>query len=187
MSTPLSARSLLTLLGLCLVLLASACSSSGGPSAGTGRAKSGNPLRLRYLAYASGQRLELVNDSHTDRTEMYSSTKKLDEAFVKVATDEVLDETLANFEHNGYFEHAQPGSAPLAPEAGISQALEVEKDGRTTFWAIQKTASDADRKRFLECAQLFAFVYNNTYQLQAVERAPDWESQNAAVKKRRTP
>ena len=179
MSTSVHARFVLVLCSLGLLVLASACASEGG-----GRpAKTGKPMRVRYLAYASGQKLELVNDSHTDRTEMYSSTKKLDEAFVKVATDEVLDETLANFAKSGYFQSAVPGSAPLAAAPGISQALEVEKDGTTTFWAIPKTAPEADRRRFLECAQLFAYVYNNTYGLQSVERAPDWDKQNAAARK----
>ncbi|MDZ4772950.1 MAG: hypothetical protein SGI72_07420 [Planctomycetota bacterium] len=174
-------------LGLCVFALACGSTRSGGDDSAPSRpAKTGVALRVRYLAYASGQKLELVNDSHSDRTEVYSSTKRLEDAFVKVTPDEVLDETVANFAKNGFFEKATPGSAPLEAAAGVSQALEVEKGGTTSFWAITKTANESDRKRFLECAQLFAFVYNNTYQLQSVERAPDWDSQNAALKKKRS-
>lgn len=142
-------------------------------------------MRVRFLDYASGQKLELVNDSHSDRTQVYSSTKKLEDAFVKVTPDEVLDETIANFEKSGFFERAVPGSAPLEGAPGVSRALEVERGGKTHFWAIAKSAADAERKRFSECTTLFTFVYNNTYQLQSVERAPDWSSQNSAMKKPR--
>jgi hypothetical protein len=185
MSTSIHSRCVPLLLALGLLVLASACSASGSGSGPSRPAKTGEALRVRYLAYASGQKLELVNDSHSDRTAVYSSTKRLEDAFVKVTTDEVLDETIANFKQNGFFESAVPGSAPLTAAEGVSQALEVEKGGQTSFWAIAKTAGEADRKRFIECAKLFTFVYNNTYQLQSVERAPDWESQNAAVKKKR--
>lgn len=177
------ARFVLALGALVLSILFGACSSTGSSKP----PKSGIPLRVRYLAYASGQKLELVNESHTDKIEMYSSTKKLDEAGTKVTTDEVLDETIANFAQNGFFERAVPGSAPLTPPAGISQALEVEKDGRTTFWAIPRVSGDDDRKRFRQCTELFTYVYNSTFGMQSVERAPDWESQNAAMRKKQTP
>ena len=170
-----------------LVAFVGACGSTSSSSGIERREKTGHPLRVRYVAYASGQRLELVNDSHSDRTEMYSSTKTLEEAFVKVATDEVLDETIANFKTNGYFERAAPGSAPRETPAGISQALEVEQGGQTTFWALSKTAAPDDVKRFVECAKLFTFVYNNTFGLQSVEQAPDWQSQNSTLKKKRNP
>ncbi|MBL8857039.1 MAG: hypothetical protein JNL28_00855 [Planctomycetes bacterium] len=187
MQIPTHVRFVFTALVLGLVALGSACGSTASSTGVEKREKTGHPLRVRYIAYASGQRLELVNDSHSDRTETYSSTKKLEEAFVKVATDEVLDETLVQFKSLGYFDHAAPGSAPTGTQAGISQAFEVEQGGRTTSWALQKTAGPEEAQRFGQCFKLFYTVYNNTFGLQSVERAPDWQNENASLKKKRNP
>lgn len=164
---------------LCVLAACGSTQSSARPE------KTGRALRVRYLAYASGQKFELVNDSHSERTQVYSTTKKLEDAFTKVTPDEVLDETIANFKASGYFEHAGPGSAPLSASGDISQALEVEESGRTSFWALSKSASQSDVKSFVACKQLFLYVYNNTYQLQSVENAPDWERQNIGLRKKK--
>jgi hypothetical protein len=157
------------------------CASSSSSS--TARVKTGQPMRVKYLAYVSGQKLELVNDSHSDRTETYSTTKKLEDAATKVATDEVLDELLKKYGENGFFERAAPGNAPNAAQKGVSQAIEVESDGKTSWWGFSQALNDADKQRFKECAGLFVYIYNNTYQLQSVDHAPDWEQQNKNVKK----
>lgn len=170
---------------LCALLaplfLTLACASS--QSSSTARVKTGQPMRVKYLAYLSGQKLELVNDSHSDRTETYSQTKKLEDAATKVATDEVLDELLKKYAENGFFERAAVGTAPSAAQKGVSQALEVESEGKTRWWGFSSALVDADKQRFKECASLFVYIYNNTYQLQSVDHAPDWENQNKAQKK----
>jgi hypothetical protein len=143
-------------------------------------------MRVRYVAYKSAKKMELVNDSHSDRTQLYSTTKKLEDAFVKVTPDEVLDETIANFRKSGFDEHSLPGSAPLTSDS-LFQAIEVERGGRTSYMPLSIASTQEDIRRFKECFDLFQFVYNNTYQLQSVERAPDWESQNAAVLKKKNP
>ena len=140
-------------------------------------------MRVKYLAYLSGQQLELVNDSHSDRTETYSTTKRLEDAATKVATDEILDELLKQYGENGFFERAAPGNAPTAAQKGVSQAIEVEADGKTTWWGFCQALNDADKQRFKECAGLFVYIYNNTYQLQSVDRAPDWDQQNKNLTK----
>lgn len=168
-----------------MVALFSACGSNPSSNDGARPEKTGRPLRVRYLAYASGKKFELVNESHSDRNELYSSARDLDEAFTKVAPDEVLDETIAFFRENGFFQRSSPGSAPLTAGAGVSQALEVEESGRTTFWPLMRTASADDQKRFQTCSTNFLKLYTNTYGLQSVKRAPDWQNQGVTTKKKK--
>ena len=45
---------------------------------------------MRFVDYRSSQALALVDQSHTDRTELYSKKRALADAGTKVATDEIL-------------------------------------------------------------------------------------------------
>ena len=93
-----------------------------------------------------------------------------------MTTDEVLDEVIDQYRKNGFFEHAAPGSAPAEAPANVGKAIEVEDGGKVVTWMVQKTASKPDRELFGRCTALFGTVYNNTYQLQSVDRAPDWQT-----------
>jgi hypothetical protein len=145
--------------------------------------KTGRPQRVRLVDYISRVNLELVNESHSDRAETYSTTVPIANATRKVTTDEVLDEVIAQYRKGGFFEHATPGSAPLEGPANVGKAIEVEDGGRTVTWLVQKTAPKDDRDLFRRCTTLFGTVYNNTYQLQSVDRSPDWQTPASPKKK----
>jgi hypothetical protein len=144
--------------------------------------KTGHPQRVRLVDYISHVNLELVNESHSDRAGTYSNTVPLASATRKVTTDEVLDEVIAQYKQGGFFEHTTPGSAPADAPANVGKAIEVEDGGKTVTWLVQKTAPKADRDLFGKCASLFGTVYNNTYQLQSVDQAPDWQTPSSPKK-----
>jgi hypothetical protein len=155
-------------------LLFGAC---GSPSAKDApHEKTGRPQRVKLVDYVSHANLELVNESHSDRSQTYSNTVALANATRKVTTDEVLDEVIDQYRTNGFFEHAAPGSAPTDAPANVGKAIEVEDGGKTVTWMVLKTAPKEDRELFSRCTALFGTVYNNTYQLQSVDHAPDWQT-----------
>jgi len=165
------------LLGAFLAI-APGCSSTGE----TGRpAKTGRAQRVLYVRYAQQQKFELVNDSHTDRTAMYSTTKSVGQAYTKVASDEVLDEIVKQFKDGGFFERAAPGSAPTEGAPGLTQAIEVEDAGKIVYWAPRGAVSTADAELFSRCRTLLLTVYSETLQMQSVDKSPDWDRQNQDV------
>jgi hypothetical protein len=158
-----------------------AIASCASPNSGKGDGKperTGQPARVAYINYGaspSGQRLEIVNQSHTDRTELYSTARPIEEAITKVTTDEVMEELLGFLRTKGFFEHASKGPAPATGDGQYSQAIEIEAPGEFVHMTVHKGLSSDERQRFLECAQAFVLIYNDTYQLQSVDRAPDWD------------
>jgi hypothetical protein len=174
--------------GTVLVALA-ACSSpnakasNGAANDGAAPKGSGTPTQVRYVIYASGQRLGLVNESHSNRAEHYSETKKLSEAGTKVTSDEVLEAVVEYFDEQGLFKTAASGVAPATSVNGISQALEVSIGGSVRHVTIGRGTAVDDHQRFLICAKAFADVYNATYGLQSVDRSPDFEDQARSKKK----
>ncbi len=149
------------------------CASTAPTASGTGQ-----PARVAYVNYGAspgGQRLEIVNQSHTDRTELYSRARPIEEAVTKVATDEIMEELIGFFRTKGFFEHSAKGPAPATGDGQYSQALEIEAPGEYVHMTVHKGLTSDERQRFLECAQAFVLIYNDTYQLQSVDRAPDWD------------
>lgn len=159
-----------------LSIVVAGCSSTKGSSGGT----EGRPARIAFVSYASagaGKRIELVNESHSNRAELYSQRKSIEDAVTKVTTDEVMDELVKLFRARGVYERAQKGAAPADGGGAFTQALEIDTPGFEGHWSLPRGASSEDRQRFLECAQAFVMIYNDTYQLQSVDRAPDaWSS-----------
>ncbi|HEV8113825.1 MAG TPA: hypothetical protein VGR31_13700 [Planctomycetota bacterium] len=160
---------------LLLALLAlGACSSAGASKAGDAPVST-RPLRVHFVDWRSGQKLTLVDQSHTDRSKLYSSARSLDEAGTKVTTDEVLEETLKFFKDQGFFEHARAGAA--AGGGDTAQSLEVETPDATVHMDLGRTTTAGDQRIFRTCRDNFAALYNNVYQLQSVDQAPDWDAQ----------
>ena len=175
MIRPFHVRAVLALVCTVLAVSGWSCASDAKSAAKSGAGQT-QPIRIRYFAYASGQNLELVNTAHTDATELYSTTRSLSDAGRKVSTDEVMDEVLKLFRNRGFYERAQAGAAPSTAEGTWSQSLEVETPGELVHMSLHKGSTADDRKLFFECAQAFVAIYNNTYQLQSVDRAPDWRA-----------
>lgn len=168
-----------------MVLAASAALAGCSSTADSAKpVRTGRPARVAYVNYAAGatgQRLEIVNQSHTDRTELYSRARPLEDAVTKVTTDEVMEELLGFFRTEGLFEKAQSGPAPSGSEGRYSQALEIETPSERVHLVVEKGLPPAERQRFLKCAQAFVMIYNDTYQLQSVDRAPDWNQSGSGV------
>jgi hypothetical protein len=161
------------------------CASTAPGSASEKPERTGQPARVAYLNYGAGpggQRLEIVNQSHTDRTELYSRARPIEEAVTKVASDEILEELIGFFRTKGFFEHSAKGPAPVTGNGQYSQALEIEAPGEYVHVTVHKGLTSDERQRFLECAQAFVLIYNDTYQLQSVDRAPDWDPSGGAAR-----
>lgn len=129
----------------------------------------GVPARVRVVSYRSGQAFELVNESHSDRVELYS--QKRGSAETKVQTDEVLDELLVQMRRSGFFDLAEPGAAPAAGGAALTRAIEVETP-QGSWHLVIGAGTDADTLKVFEpCFAGFLDLYNRTYQLQSVDPA----------------
>lgn len=158
-------------------------SQSGSDSASTAQPRA---LRVRWRIYSSNQNLCLASQGAQDRTETYSRAVPIDAAGTKIAPDEVVAAMIEFLDDNGPKFIA--GTAPTTGGA-YTQSIEIEAAGATRYIAVGKGSPLDDQKRFQECWKAFASVYNQTYQLQTVEEAPDWQSQNdvlRAQKARRT-
>jgi hypothetical protein len=153
--------------------LASCASSSKATATATPPEKT-RPLLVRFVDWRSGQRLTLVDESHTERSTLYSTTKSIDDAGTKVASDEILEETVKFFTDQGFFSHALPGPAA---SGGQAQSLDVETPQKTVHMDLAAGIKPADAEVFRKCRNAFADVYNRVYQLQSVKEAPDWDQQ----------
>jgi len=162
---------------IALIAVLPGCSSGGAKSSGPGE-KTGRPIELRYRAVAKNLSFGIVNESHTDRTELYSSRQPLDKATTKVSPDEVVDAIVEYFRDEGFFAIAQSGSAPRNPPAGASQILEVSLPEGPYFAVMQPGVSADFVAKFQTCSKALLDVYNSTMQLQAVDGTPDWGGGN---------
>jgi len=165
-------RFLALLLGLCAL---GACGSTSTAQSSEAPART-RPIRVRFVDWRSNQKLVLVDQSHTDRAELYSSQVKLDEAGTKVTTDEVLEETVRFFRDEGFFDRAEHG--PASAGADAVQTLEVETPDGIVHMRFGRATDPETAKLFRTCRDNFVALYNNVYQLQSVDKVPDWESQN---------
>lgn len=157
-----------------LVALA-ACGTTSGSKA-TDEPIRTRPIRIHFVDWRSNQNLVLLDQSHTDRSELYSSQVKIDQAGTKVTTDEVLEETLRFFREEGFFDRTTKG--PAAAGGDIVQTLEVETPDGTVHFRFGRSTDPESAKVFRTCRDNFVALYNNVFQLQSVDRVPDWEAQN---------
>lgn len=165
-------RFLVLLLGLSAL---AACGSTSTAQSSEAPERT-RPIRVRFVDWRSNQNLVLVDQSHTDRAELYSSQVAIDEAGTKVTTDEVLEETLRFFRDEGFYDRAEKGPAKAGSDA--VQTLEVETPDGTVHMRFGRTTDPDTAKVFRTCRDNFVALYNNVYQLQSVDRVPDWEKQN---------
>lgn len=178
------ARRAILAASLAATIVAGCSSPSSSGAAATGSAKTGRPVEIRYRAVSANATFGLVNESHTDRTQLYSSRLPLDAASTKVSPDEVVDAMVDYFREQGFFEHAQAGAMPANAPSGVTQILAVTTVDGPVLFALRTGAPTEQARSFQTCAKAFFDVYNNTIQLQSVDRAPDWKAQNSALKPR---
>ena len=163
MRPPLHAHLLVSALLAALAGLG-ACASAG-PRGGA----QGDPVRVSFRDYRTGTELALVNESHTDRLDLYS--KQRSDASTKVAADEIVDALIEYFEDQGFYRSAREGRAPVRTDEW-TQAIEVETpDGAKTLLA-GRASNASDAETFRESRDAFIAIYNNVYQAQAVEATP---------------
>lgn len=151
-----------------LALLAAACTAPASRKPG----RTGEPVRVAFIDYRSARRLELVNESHTERLEQYSQVRA--DASRKVQTDEVMAALVEYLDANGLGERAQVGPAPAVPPSGsgLSMAIEVEVGGATSHVPAYRDMAAGDKERVRVLAAAILDTYNATYSLQAVESRP---------------
>jgi hypothetical protein len=164
------ARRVLALAAAALVSCASSSKTTGSESS----PERTRPLLVRLVDWRSGQRLTLVDESHTERSKLYSTTKSISEAGTKVASDEILEETVKFFRDQGFFSRALPGPAA---QGGQAQSLDVEMPEGTVHMDLAPGLKPADADVFRACRKAFGDIYNRVFQLQSVKEAPDWEQQ----------
>jgi len=159
--------------------LLSGCSSPGAAQGAEGPSpKTGRPVEIRYHAVAKNANFGLVNESHTSRTELYSSRLPIDAASTKVSPDEVLDAVVDYFREQDFFELAQPGGIPVKLPPGTTQVLGVTTPAGAMHLTLRPGASTEQARCFQTCAKAFFDVYNATMQLQSVDQTPDWKAQD---------
>jgi len=148
-------------------LLACSCASGSGsrPSASESAVPS-PPARVSFVDYRNGMRFVLVNESHTDRVELYSRTST--DASTKVATDELMDELLEHLDQRGFDARALSGPAP-ADSTAWSQVIEVEDSAGTRHLGVGKLTTESERDAFHDCRAAFLYLYNNIFAAQSVD------------------
>ncbi len=155
---------LVPLLGLGL----GACASGGKhPSA------EGQPASVTFTDYRSGLRFTIVNETHTDRVELYSRSVKASQANTKVATDEVLDALFERMGKLGFFRDASSGSAPSGGSANSIQALEVESREGAYHMVQGRGATDGGAKVFRDVRAAVLEVHANIFQAQSIDLLPE--------------
>ncbi|MBK7874625.1 MAG: hypothetical protein IPJ77_02560 [Planctomycetes bacterium] len=176
-----------------LLLLAGACSTPRGSSASSSSAASdasdervdwnvkppqhavtGHPVRVTYLAFASGRKFELVNESHTNPHEYYSQKVPIEQAYRKIQSDEVVQALLDRLKEQGALDQARAGAAQSFPAGSKAQALEIQMDGGVRHWLVTDQSPADERTRFLKSANDFVQLWNATIQMQAVDSPPEW-------------
>lgn len=148
-----------------------ACASDAGTSGGA--ALTGNPQRVAFIDYRSKQRLELVNESHTGRIELYSETRS--DASRKVQTDEVVAGLVDMMKDKGFERLALVGAAPAGGDATLAIAVELEEDGEVRHVRGLRGMEPNDHKAVMTMYKGIIDIYNATYSLQAVQKRPGEE------------
>jgi len=160
-----------------LVALLLAGASALGGCASTAREPSrerdpSRALRVTLRDYRSGQRFELVSESHTSALELYS--EKRASASTKVQSDEVMQGLVDFLREQQFDRHAAPGKAPLQAQGGYTNALEVDRAGQVMHMIGGKSVPAAEQKVLAVCRANFLMLYNQTDSWQTVDnRAGD--------------
>lgn len=132
--------------------------------ASTGSKSNGPPTIISLIQPLQGQRLELVNASHTDPVELYSQTRE--RANRKVATDEILEALIEKFDSEEFQTYSAAGGIPEGAVNERGTAIVVDIAGqRRALWGNTRTP-ERKLRALNKCIAAFVQVYSNIYALQ---------------------
>lgn len=124
-------------------------------------------MRVTLYMYGAGQTFGLVNETHTDKVELYSN--KRTRPSVKIAQDETLLNIIDYLGENGFADNEQDGSAPGG--GAFTLCFEVETAAGTSHWGTNpRTNTNEERLAMNRCVAYFVNKnYNQIESLQAVQ------------------
>lgn len=155
---------------LCLILIG-LCVSACGSTGTTEYTKSeitGIPMTIKLTDYRNGNVIRIVNDSHSDRLETYSEERAV--AGTKVASDEVVAETVKYMLENGFDDHSIRGLAPYR-SADYAKSLEIDDPQGVRYFAIHAGSSEQELMTMHKCSIGLIEVYNAVHSAQTVTNA----------------
>lgn len=156
---------------LALFLASSACASSkpdeSGANSAVADAASGVPVRVAVLEYQHSVRVELVNNSHTDKLEQYSKIRP--DASRKVQDDDVMAALVEYLDQEGFERLALPGLAPAMGSRLTTWALEIETPTSKQHILGSALTTAEDKRLALKMKTAVVQLFNVTRGWQAVQ------------------
>jgi len=153
---------------LACVLLAACSSTSGSPTrASSGQKAEGEPILLVFTDYRTGARMELANESHTDRIKQYSEQRS--DANRKVQSDDLMDGLVAYLDDQGFSRDSTPGDPPYMTGGDLRWTLQIMRSSGESYVAESQTASTREKRRLRIYSKAFLDTYNATQGWQAVK------------------
>ncbi len=158
-------HAMLRSLTLLLVGLPLAACGSTGTSDYTKSDITGIPMTIKLVDYRNGNVVRLVNDSHSDRVETYSTERHT--AGTKVASDEIVAETIKYVKEQGFDRYAVRGMAPFR-SSDYNKALEIDDPDGVRYFALHPGSTQEEFQTMNACAVGLIQIYNNVHAAQAV-------------------
>ena len=149
--------------------LATACSSTGGSGARSSSVQEakGQPILLVFTDYRTGARMELANESHTDRIKQYSEPRS--DANRKVQSDDLMKGLVAYLDDQGFSKDATPGDPPYMTGGDLRWTLQITRPFGESYVAESQTSSTREKLRLRIYSKAFLDTYNHTQAWQAVQ------------------
>jgi len=130
----------------------------------------GTAAMVRFHEYRNGGKvMTIINESHTDRVEFYSTER--DDASTKVASDELMAALLERIDEVDFGQFAQAGSAP-ASSSQWSQSIEVQTIVGSSHILVRKGIPADKAAAFRDTREAFLAIYNNIFGAQSVKLKP---------------
>jgi hypothetical protein len=125
---------------------------------------------MTFVDYRTGAKLELVNQSHTDALELYSTPRA--DAARKVQTDELMIDLWDFLRDSGYGSFAVEGAAPPVQSKAFLWSLEVEGQHGFSHVREETTLPDDKKEELRRLSYGFLQTYNATQGWQTIETKP---------------
>jgi hypothetical protein len=160
-------RPVLLLSALLCAASASCASAPRQPAADPSQPKAANAICMTLVDYKSGARMELVNASHTDPVEQYSTVRN--NAARKVQTDDLMDGLWGYLKEQGFERDSRAGRAPDKAVGSLRWSLQVQSPEGIAYVAEPEDASASARQHLRIFSKAFIDTYNATQGWQAVK------------------